>query len=408
MDNLHCCICGNPLNSETKSAEHIIPNAIGGTLKSDSIYCKSCNSILGAGFDKEFTQIFVPLMTYGHFNKERKTNGGIYTGTAYDTSGEVYDVVLKNKKIIKTMNAKREYTNVDKEDLNILALDFKIDNQAFKLGLAKIAFNYAVYCGISSSCLEKVFDVKNRCLVEMPVVIPFFPITIFDSVVESVEDDELYHALHLFNIGNMLFCYIELFSTFQYYVLLSCNYFDNIIDKSYCNIIDKNEPPESSLLYELTPDNPKDAITIMTQYSISWESAENSVKRQLGIDKCKKIDNMNLVFNKIGEMAVESIRKNSYIKDYSVILQRKYNKIDFVNTFKIFTDKYFLADDYYSSFQYYIIYDSNEIDINNYKKTLPNKEPYPECCSRLIMKNIDITKYTHQKFMMLQNHLNVD
>ena len=38
-----CVICGVPLDSQNKSKEHIIHNAIGGSLEDDGIYCKMCN-----------------------------------------------------------------------------------------------------------------------------------------------------------------------------------------------------------------------------------------------------------------------------------------------------------------------------------------------------------------------------
>ena len=48
------------IDQENRSEEHIIHNAIGGILKSDSIYCKKCNSKYGSDLDKAFTEIFAP------------------------------------------------------------------------------------------------------------------------------------------------------------------------------------------------------------------------------------------------------------------------------------------------------------------------------------------------------------
>lgn len=38
------------------SEEHIIPNAIGGKLKSKELICKKCNSKLGHSMDKELAE----------------------------------------------------------------------------------------------------------------------------------------------------------------------------------------------------------------------------------------------------------------------------------------------------------------------------------------------------------------
>ena len=43
---MKCCICGMEIDQENRSEEHIIHNAIGGILKSDSIYCKKCKHLL--------------------------------------------------------------------------------------------------------------------------------------------------------------------------------------------------------------------------------------------------------------------------------------------------------------------------------------------------------------------------
>lgn len=59
---MKCCICGMEIDQENRSEEHIIHNAIGGILKSDSIYCKKCNSKYGSDLDKAFTEIFAPII----------------------------------------------------------------------------------------------------------------------------------------------------------------------------------------------------------------------------------------------------------------------------------------------------------------------------------------------------------
>lgn len=42
-----CYLCGKLLNEANSSVEHIIPNAIGGHLKSKNLLCKDCNSNTG-------------------------------------------------------------------------------------------------------------------------------------------------------------------------------------------------------------------------------------------------------------------------------------------------------------------------------------------------------------------------
>ena len=42
-----CYLCKNEITDENVSIEHILPNAIGGRLKSSSLICKECNSKFG-------------------------------------------------------------------------------------------------------------------------------------------------------------------------------------------------------------------------------------------------------------------------------------------------------------------------------------------------------------------------
>lgn len=52
-------------------------------------------------------------------------------------------------------------------------------------------------------------------------VIPFVPLNPMDSYIELETDLLLYHNLILFSQDNNLWCYVDLFNTFQYYVCLT-------------------------------------------------------------------------------------------------------------------------------------------------------------------------------------------
>lgn len=58
MNNLlKCYLCDEELGIENSSDEHIIPNSIGGRLKSTSLICRKCNGTTGDLFDSEFAKI---------------------------------------------------------------------------------------------------------------------------------------------------------------------------------------------------------------------------------------------------------------------------------------------------------------------------------------------------------------
>ena len=54
MEN--CYACDHVLTRENQSAEHIIPNAIGGRLKSKKLLCRKCNSEFGDKYEAEFVR----------------------------------------------------------------------------------------------------------------------------------------------------------------------------------------------------------------------------------------------------------------------------------------------------------------------------------------------------------------
>ena len=70
-----CVICDNLLDDSNKSKEHIIPNAIGGVLEDDEIYCKKCNEKFGTNLDINFTKIFAPFVAKLSIHKDRTTGG---------------------------------------------------------------------------------------------------------------------------------------------------------------------------------------------------------------------------------------------------------------------------------------------------------------------------------------------
>ncbi len=406
MKNTKCCACDSPLNEENKSSEHIIHNAIGGILKDTSIYCKSCNSKYGTEADKDFTKMFAYIMAHGNIRRDRKTKGSSYNGVAFDSAGTLYNVVLKDTKIINITDVDGNHVDNKQGFYKLHHIEFKLDNEVFKNGLAKIAFNYAIHCGLSPSNLECIYDMESRSIITTPIVIPFFPVTVFDSVIECINDDELYHALRLFNVGKRLYCYVELFSTFQYYLLLSKQYSGFNIDIPYCNIIEKKKCEEDDeLLFSLTPNDCKDALIIMEQYSITWDEAEKIAKHKLGLVDNKKIDNINLVFEQIGKLAFESVRKRSYEIEYSKIVERKYEKVDFIQLIRETHSDVEFMQNFYSSFQYYTVYDINETCMNTYKIITPSGKLYPEFCCEKLLQNWNITPYTNQKFDMLNAHL---
>lgn len=83
----------------------------------------------------------------------------------YDQHGNLYSATYKNGKVVKLENSDSKYVKYEDKKFDTLYCDFKLDNEVFKLGISKIAFNYAIHCGLKTSSLEKVFDYSTKKLI---------------------------------------------------------------------------------------------------------------------------------------------------------------------------------------------------------------------------------------------------
>ena len=404
MEN--CKLCGKEIK-ET-SSEHIIHNAIGGILEDPSIYCKTCNAKYGTDQDRAFTEIFAPIVERLSIRKTRKSRGARYKGVMYDKEGNIYSVEYQAGKIRSIKDQKGTFLGqTPSSDMFFGGYEFNLDNRAFKAGLAKIAFNYAVHEGIPTTEMHRLFD---RCLVEKPVVIPFIPMTPFDAIMEATEPERLFHALRLFNIGSYLFVYIELFSTFQFYVLVSDECEHNI-DRCYSNFIEKNDPINEDLMDILTPKNYKDVPIIAEQYRLNLEEIMERVKRFPDYDNQSESENWALFRKEVGKQAYEVRRKQSYERDYREVVNGIYNVAVFLNiAIEIMKPKTADVDsliDFIQSFQFYIIYEDDCVNMGRYKRILPDGRGYPEAILQS-GADVDPTVYTKSKFRMLEERMRKD
>ncbi len=223
----YCVYCGKPIVK--KSREHIIQNALGGLYESGDICCDECNHcVISKKIDAPFTKTFNPIISQieNFVKTNHKNSQPPCTGKAI-YENHVYDVVIKNGKVVACPEiSKKLKCDISKLNLEILAYDFPIENNSFKNGISKIAFNFALEKGIDFSLLSKGVEIQKNgekvenILFKFPVM-PFVALNPMDEYIELKTKMELYHNLILFSQRNMLWCYVDLFNTFQYYVLLS-------------------------------------------------------------------------------------------------------------------------------------------------------------------------------------------
>ena len=397
-----CIICGEILTEKNKSIEHIINNSLGGQIKNENIYCKNCNEKFWTDIDTRFSNIFSPIISKLNINK-RKTKGMSYKGIMIDEYGNRYTAIFKNGKVVKLEDSKSNYVRYENGKYELLYYIFDLDNKAFKQGLAKIAFNYAIHNNISLRYLGNIFDFNNKTLKDNSVIIPYIPLTEFDIIMENDLPMQLFHALRIFNNMNYLYAYIELFNTFQYYVLLSDNYKfkrHGDIDISDGNIIESYSVMDNDLLDKLTPKDFKDADIIATQYKICIKETSENLKKY----KDYKNGDIDILFKKIGKIAYEKIRKRSYVIKYEELVNNHFKKTNFLDIIKgnesIKNHPYLISD-----FQFYTDYQDDCVNVSRYKKILPDMSSYPQKIIESSHYTDKSISYCHHKYYLLEKRL---
>ncbi len=311
--------------------EHIIHNGIRGKLISRTILCEECGGSYSKD-DANFCKIFAPFIVALNNRMipadHGKPDGYTLKGSLFKTpdikeDDNGIDVTAKNGKVIPIQPYYTiEGNKIDvyagekriKDYLKVLAKELKdngddIDhytieqhtdihdqgylayyfskgndnfNVDFKKGMVKIATEYAIHCGIDREVLTDVISIddkgKGTIDYDKAKLTPFIPTTLFDILYEDYrylfEDGYPSHMLKLFtskyNDGKTrLYCYLDLFSTFQYYVLLNDDYKGEEISKTYAQrLIPKRLRPDVSNY------SPKDLSILVQEYKIDKSGLE--------------------------------------------------------------------------------------------------------------------------------------
>jgi len=355
-----CYICDTPLETYIDSTtanheEHVIPQAIGGQLKVSGILCKECGGekYLGGSIDKPFSDIFLLITERLNINKDRKTKSVGLTGKlTLLKNDDCIDVSLKdnvlthrkpeykidkkekvvyiyaNKVVAKNFRKKVEndlckrvtdyhnytikivsdLTTVD-EFIGVFELPFNLNNKTFESGLVKIAIEFALSKGIDISVINHLIDKNQRTIISNNTIIPYYPISKVEETIEylrtSIDNSFMSHSLVLFSQRQInddgfetkqLYCFIELFGTFQYFVVLNDNYQGaNIEPISFSQRIIK----ESNSEFKIGMISPKDISIYINELGLSYTDFDGKTDNEIK----KYIEN---IYNK----------KNKYIYDY--------------------------------------------------------------------------------------------
>ena len=322
-------IVDNPINDKQCRAhgEHIIHNGIRGKLISKTILCEECGGKYSKD-DAAFCKIFAPFiaalgnqMIPADHGKDKpkillgslfdtptskeddpsrpvRIEDGVVTplNPYYEIDGNKITVYAEKHRINHYINELSNRLKSEGKDINhftiekvtdlhdkgYLAYFFSKDNASFnedfKKGIVKIATEYALECGVPREQLKNVLQINNDGTATFDCsktkMFPFIPTSLFDIVFEDLryrfEDGYPSHTLKLFTTtykdsSKVLFCYLDLFSTFQYYVMLNEDYDGEDILSTYAQRLIPEEKPDVSGY------DPSDLDIVIREYGIDME-----------------------------------------------------------------------------------------------------------------------------------------
>lgn len=389
---MECLYCSREILKESK--EHVIHNALGGHLVSTEICCSQCNNAIQKLIDDDFTNIFAPITTRINNLKKSSNTKNKPSASAFGRyDGEIYEVVVKGDKIVScpqlSKKLKRPLSADDRDAIEIVSYKFDLDNRIFINGISKIATNFALmnkipFQNIQDRLSIQVEDGALKGIEFNYLIVPFTALNHFDWFLETATPiDALYHHLILFNVGKYLWCYVDLFNTFQYYILLNDNWNEENIYIPYCQKIEKIDRKTPTIRVR----KPKDILTYSQIYQ---------VKSTYDLDDLKK-------------SIEDKIIKAPYECDINDLVKIHMNALEPILDF--LEDKQKISD-YLNDANFYQNEDGN-LHSGIFRRFSPNFMPgnstyasYPDLIYVLLKDDPDyIRKYTFGKLERLNQYL---
>ncbi len=261
-----CAFCNAELAGQNRSKEHVIPNSIGGRLKTSDFICVECNSTRGESWDSELAKQLNWFSLSLGITRERglppgqlinTVDGRQYTllpdGSFSPKSSYSEESVDGKKKISivaksiseakKRLNGVvRKHPNFDLEkalsELKIdttymdspLTVELSLGGEKSGRSLVKTALAFASHCGVSHS----EFGQAIAYLLDIHSAPPYGHAYLSDLVINR-KKETIFHCVSLKSDSNKkrLWSYIEYFGLFRIIILINDNYTGTEIDEIY-------------------------------------------------------------------------------------------------------------------------------------------------------------------------------
>lgn len=337
----NCYLCDEILNNNNRSKEHILLNAIGGRLKSDELLCNSCNSELGHKSDSELAN---QLLFISSFLQVKRDSGDFPILKGLTTSdGTEYHLMDGSRPILSkpTVEIKKEENQItfsvsarnEKELLKILkgiqskypGVDIGKAKESFEhkeeylddylkhritiggelafQSIVKTAVNYYILKQNEKSQVVHLFDyLQDKATLK--IINHFNP----KNRPYQREPGEVIHLIYLFgnSYSKLLYCYIELFSSFSFLVILNENYSGENFSHTYCYDVLKNTEIQKNVSLKL---NKARVNEIINTRGINFKNITLELNRVMEIGHKRQVDE---AISAISNKAIEKIFAQKY------------------------------------------------------------------------------------------------
>jgi hypothetical protein len=292
-----CYICGIEITRENQSTEHIIPNAIGGRLKSKSLICKQCNSVFGNSIDSELSKQLNHIGNMLNIKRDRgraqpvigknkKTGEQIILELGGKPSmskpiiteeingdGKHIQIIARSKKEAKRIlnDLRHKYPEINVEETLARAevkreyvddrvhLNTCIGGQESFRSICKTAVNFYIFTGGEREYIQDLIPyIKGDIVIDR---VNFF---YNDEEVIFKDSGQIIHGLVLRGDTRekVLYMYVEYFNANRFLILLNDNYEGADVNESYIFDVLNQTEIRPNIIFNL---NKKQIINAITE-----------------------------------------------------------------------------------------------------------------------------------------------
>lgn len=322
-----CYKCNTKLTSKNKSKEHILPNFLGGKLKSEKLICQKCNSEFGTTIDKElYKQLgFAADIIVNNRNRKKEDKGVTIETTAGKKAkvghkfipkpklyiklptGEQIEIIGKNQKELKKLAAKKkkelekkygefklteftEYPTSDKFHFKNSTLPtgtMEFGGTDYFRAVAKIILNFYLTKRRNGKAPQTLLDYVCGRLTKNQFLFIYHPT---HYKIHALEKGEFSHLIYLRGDKELrtIYCYLELFNFEKFICIIDDKYDgENFIETYSCDSI-TGRPIEKNINIELYRHHIESMIFISIGHKKQREHSFHELEKrmeQLQIDE---------------------------------------------------------------------------------------------------------------------------